>query len=302
MGVGEIHLVDMDTIEVSNLNRQLLFYEKDVGQPKAKIAARALKMINPDINIISHVGRLEDLPIRIYKNCHVIIDGLDDFEPRRWLNSVAIHQKIPLISGGIYGFMGNLQVVIADETPCLECQPLLGQEILQKACTPPGRERKEKIEPEPKVPSVVSVSTVIGGLMVQEATKLILGMKKQVLYEYLFWDGLTEVFTRIPLERREDCEVCSSRYRLEGIPFIGDHNETFDELIERIKITFEAQEPTLMVRMKSIEVNGNIELKNIFQENDTLFIIDKAIPQPKKLRFSFSAKETPLPKEKGSEE
>ncbi|MFX1512791.1 MAG: ThiF family adenylyltransferase [Promethearchaeota archaeon] len=289
MGVGEIHLVDMDTIEVSNLNRQLLFHEKDVGKSKAEIAAQALRAVNPEINIVPHVERLENIPLKIYKKCHVLLDGLDDFEPRRWLNSIAISKRIPLVSGGIYGFMGNLQIVMTDDTPCLECQPLLGQEVLSKPCTPPGQERERSDEPDGKIPSVISVSTGIGGLMVQETIKLILGMKDQVLRKYLFWDGLTETFTSIPLEKRSDCEVCSSRFRLEGIPIIGEPSETYHEFLERVKVTFLLKNPTLMLRMKTVTNDQNRELKDIFQEGDKIFLIDKAIPEPKKLHFSFSS-------------
>jgi len=109
-GVGQFLIVDPDTVEISNLNRQLLFTEKHIGKDKAEVAAKSLNVVNPEINIKQIIGRIEEVPDRVIQEYDVIIDSLDQFDPRRWVNSVAVNLNIPLVSGGIYGFFGNIQV------------------------------------------------------------------------------------------------------------------------------------------------------------------------------------------------
>jgi len=166
MGVGKLILVDMDTVELSNLNRQLLFTEKDIDEYKARVAAEKLREINPNVYVIDRNESLVNVPRRYFEESDVIVDGLDNFEARRWLNSVCVGLNKPLVHGGMYGWYGNVQVVIPYVTPCLDCQPLLPRERFQKSCTPPGKKR-EKVEP-PKFPGVSTISAVLSGIQAQE--------------------------------------------------------------------------------------------------------------------------------------
>ena len=218
-GVGHLLLVDFDTIEFSNLNRQLLFHIEDVGESKVSIAERELKNINPDLKVTSLDMKVQNVPSAELESATVIIEGLDTFRDRRWVNSFVVEKEIPLVSGGLFGFLGNLQVVIPHKSACLECQSLIPEEELQKACTPFGdvrkKERKNESELEEKIPAVSSVSFVIGGLMAQETMKIILGLPP--IKEYLFWDGTSGIFTSLELSKRDDCFVCSSKFQLEAI-------------------------------------------------------------------------------------
>jgi len=90
MGVGKLILVDMDTVELSNLNRQLLFTEKDIDEYKARVAAEKLREINPNVYVIDRNESLVNVPRRYFEESDVIVDGLDNFEARRWLNSVCV--------------------------------------------------------------------------------------------------------------------------------------------------------------------------------------------------------------------
>ncbi len=89
-GVGSLHLIDFDTIELSNLNRQLLFREDDIGKPKVNVAAEKLKQLNPDVKIFAYNKKMENVSVSIYQNADVIIGCLDTFIGRRWINSMEV--------------------------------------------------------------------------------------------------------------------------------------------------------------------------------------------------------------------
>ena len=301
-GVGHLVLIDLDTIEFSNLNRQLLFHEQDVGLFKAEVSCEKLKEVNSEINIDYYTKKVQEIPLNEflkkeqYQNL-IMVDALDNFEARRWLNSIAVTKSIPLVSGGMYGNYGNLQVIIANETPCLECQPLIPEKELQKACTPPGKFRKEKdeekIKLEPKeeyFPALGSVSSVIGGLMSQEVLKLALG--KECLNEYLFVDlSKQPVFLSVPLNKREDCIVCSSKYKLKGIPFHLDKDDTFSSLLSRISLQFNLTKEniTIIHNLQSI-TEKNFSAQN-FSNGDlssTIYIASIDLLAPLKLSLVFN--------------
>ncbi|MHA2075003.1 MAG: HesA/MoeB/ThiF family protein [Candidatus Hodarchaeales archaeon] len=116
-GVGTLILVDFDTIEMSNLNRQLFYRPVDIGYPKVDICGAVLRTINPDINLKLFNKHIEQLSHRDIDQSTVILDGLDTFQARRWVNSFCAAKKIPLISGGMYSFLGNIQVIIPELSP-----------------------------------------------------------------------------------------------------------------------------------------------------------------------------------------
>ena len=127
MGFEHIHIIDMDTIELSNLNRQLLFSEKDVGQYKATIAAETMKNWAPKAQLTAHNCRIEEKDMYFYMNFDIIISGLDSITARRWINEMImqIYQQhdmvIPFIDGGTEGFKGHARVICAGITGCFEC-------------------------------------------------------------------------------------------------------------------------------------------------------------------------------------
>ncbi|MHA1941122.1 MAG: HesA/MoeB/ThiF family protein [Candidatus Hodarchaeales archaeon] len=282
-GVGELILVDHDTIEISNLNRQLLFRAQDVGKSKVDIAAKELKKINSDIEITSLNHKVQEVPLSVLENTNAIIEGLDTFHDRRWVNSFIIEKGIPLISGGIFGFLGNLQVVIPRESACLECQSLIPEEELQEACTPFGdirKQEREKTAVEKEIPSVSSVSFVIGGLIAQEALKVILELP--TLKEYLFWDGKSGTFTAIELARREDCFVCSSEYSLNAIPIRTFRDQTTNEFLNQLRYSFNLSlESTMLVGTKLLESTDK-KLAEFLNPGDILRVIDTSLAKPLK--------------------
>lgn len=116
MGVGKLILVDLDTIETSNLSRQMLFKKGDEGRPKAEVAAERLKEMNPFLIIDTYFQKLQKLPMLVFEESDVIIAALDNFNARLDLNKICIRLKKPMVEGGTVGFEGHIQIVIPEGT------------------------------------------------------------------------------------------------------------------------------------------------------------------------------------------
>uniref|UniRef100_A0A4W6DFN8 NEDD8-activating enzyme E1 catalytic subunit n=1 Tax=Lates calcarifer TaxID=8187 RepID=A0A4W6DFN8_LATCA len=135
-GFRLIHVVDMDTIDVSNLNRQFLFRPKDVGRPKAEVAADFINSRIPGCKVVPypfHFKKIQDFDESFYRQFHIIVCGLDSIIARRWMNGMLISllsyedgvldpsSIIPLIDGGTEGFKGNARVILPGMTACIDC-------------------------------------------------------------------------------------------------------------------------------------------------------------------------------------
>ncbi|MBY9019027.1 MAG: ThiF family adenylyltransferase [Candidatus Lokiarchaeota archaeon] len=112
MGLGKIILVDLDTIEISNLSRQMLFRPGDEGRPKAEVAAERLKEMNPYLNVDFYFEKLQKLPSSVFEESDVIVAALDNFNARLDLNKICLRLKKPMVEGGTVGFEGHVQIVI----------------------------------------------------------------------------------------------------------------------------------------------------------------------------------------------
>ncbi|XP_067360790.1 NEDD8-activating enzyme E1 catalytic subunit isoform X3 [Channa argus] len=132
-GFRNIHVVDMDTIDISNLNRQFLFRSKDVGRSKADVAADFINSRIPGCCVVPHFKKIQDLDGAFYRQFHIIVCGLDSVVARRWINgmllSLLVYEDgvldpdsiIPLIDGGTEGFKGNARVILPGMTACIDC-------------------------------------------------------------------------------------------------------------------------------------------------------------------------------------
>ena len=143
LGVGHLDLVDLDIIEHSNLNRQILFTGAKIGQPKAVVAAEKLTEINPNIMVKGYHCSLERLDPSLYYNADVIIGGLDSMNARLNLNAQCIRFKKPFVDGGVSGYHGHVYTVFPYQNACYECNPLPVMESDEMAaCTVVGIPRK----------------------------------------------------------------------------------------------------------------------------------------------------------------
>ena len=143
VGVGHLDLVDLDIIEHSNLNRQVLFIDAEMGEPKATAAAKKLRQINPNITIKGYASSLERLTPELYKKADVVIGGLDSMNARLNLNAHCVRFKKPLIDGGVSGYHGHVYTIFPYENACYECYPTPVAEMDDMAaCTVVGIPRK----------------------------------------------------------------------------------------------------------------------------------------------------------------
>ncbi|KAG8368203.1 hypothetical protein BUALT_Bualt15G0020800 [Buddleja alternifolia] len=124
-GFKDIHIIDMDTIEVSNLNRQFLFRQSHVGQSKAKVAREAVLKFRPHISITPYHANVKDPDFNVdfFKQFNVVLNGLDNLDARRHVNRLCLAAGVPLVESGTTGFLGQVTVHVKGRSECYECQP-----------------------------------------------------------------------------------------------------------------------------------------------------------------------------------
>jgi ubiquitin-like 1-activating enzyme E1 B len=125
LGVSEIHVVDLDTIDLSNLNRQFLFGREHIKKPKALVAKETAMGINPHVNIVAYHANIMDKPFNIkwFRSFGVVYNALDNLEARRHVNRMCLAADVPLIESGTAGFNGQVQVIVPGKTECYDCYP-----------------------------------------------------------------------------------------------------------------------------------------------------------------------------------
>lgn len=130
-GFLNIEVIDLDTIDVSNLNRQFLFRTEHVGQSKAVVAAAAAKAFNPDVSIVAHRGNVKDAQFGIdyISRFNVVLNALDNVDARRHVNRLCLATKVPLLDSGTTGYLGQCMPVFKGRTACYECRPKEAQKV-----------------------------------------------------------------------------------------------------------------------------------------------------------------------------
>jgi molybdopterin/thiamine biosynthesis adenylyltransferase len=190
-GIGTITIADMDTVDQTNLNRQILHTDRDIGKKKAISAKEKLAAINPDIRINAIDTRIDERNAsRLVGDADAIVDAMDNYPARYLLNDVAIRKNIPLFHGAIRGFYGQAMTVIPGKTPCMRC-------IFPK---PP---------PEETLPAVGATAGVIGTVQATEVLKFLLKSGDLLTGRLLIWDGLAGRADEIFAERIPCCPACS---------------------------------------------------------------------------------------------
>ena len=197
MGVGKVRIVDRDVIEVTNLHRQHLYTDDDIGRVKVEAAAERLCKLNPTVKI-------EPVPTSVTKytaeslveGFDIVIDALDSVDARYALNDACVKYNIPLIYAGALGMLGSVCTILPNKTACLRCMfPELNEEEMP-ACSTEG------VHP--------SILYLVAGIQVSEAVKIIIGRKPALANELLYID-LNEIsFERIHMFRQEECPSCGT--------------------------------------------------------------------------------------------
>ncbi|KAF5412157.1 MAG: HesA/MoeB/ThiF family protein [Euryarchaeota archaeon] len=189
-GIGRIALADFDTVDVSNLNRQILHWNDDVARMKVDSAREKLVKINPDVEIDAISEKIdEDNAFKLVGGSDLIVDAMDNFRTRYLLNKAAIARNIPLVHGAVHGLVGQVTTVIPGETPCLRC-------IFPAA------------PPEDIFPIIGATCGVVASVQVNEVLKYITGTGTLASNRLLFWDGSNATMSEIPIERDPGCVDC----------------------------------------------------------------------------------------------
>lgn len=192
-GVGEILLVDRDTVDRTNLNRQVLHWESDIGELKARSAEAKLREANPDIRVEALAATIDEANVRdLIAGADLIVDAMDNFPTRYLLNREALRSGIPLLHGAVRGFDGQATTIIPGRTACLEC-------IFPEA--PPGE----------VFPVVGTTPGIIGLIQANEAIKYVTGAGDLLSGRLLLWDGLSAKLETFAVERRLECPACGGR-------------------------------------------------------------------------------------------
>ncbi|PKI84359.1 E1 ubiquitin-activating enzyme [Malassezia vespertilionis] len=123
VGVGHLEIIDLDTIDLSNLNRQFLFQKKHIGKPKATVAKTTASAFNPDVEIVAHHANVRDprFHVRFFQTFDVVLGALDNLETRRWVNKMCVAAQVPLVESGTAGYLGQVQPIRAGFTECYDC-------------------------------------------------------------------------------------------------------------------------------------------------------------------------------------
>ena len=197
-GVGKITLIDADTIEMSNLQRQIAYVEDNIGFCKAEILAKRLKQINPHIRVESQTVKLDESNAEaLISTQDLVLDGCDNFTTRYLVNQSCKQFNVPLISASAIGFQGQL-FMVEDESACYECLFPKEQHANENLrCADSG--------------VLATTPNVMASLQAHHAL-LYLGLGKTPLKQKLMlWDGLSMKQRLLAFEKDTDCPICQAR-------------------------------------------------------------------------------------------
>lgn len=193
-GVGTLRLIDDDTVALSNLQRQIVFDAADPGRTKVEAGAETLTALNPHVRIEPVVGRLAEANAAgLIEGCDVVIDGTDDFGTRFAVNAACVAARIPLVSGALGRWSG--QVGVFAGRPCYRC--------LVPAAPPDA-------ETCARVGVIGALAGVVGSMAALEAIKLITGAGAPLAGRLLIYDGLAGTARTVDVGADPDCPVCAA--------------------------------------------------------------------------------------------
>jgi molybdopterin/thiamine biosynthesis adenylyltransferase len=198
-GVGQITIADHDVVELSNLQRQLLHRDSDIGRPKAVSASDTLRAINPDVTVTPIDARLQGEPLDAeVRQSRVVLDCSDNFDTRFAINSACVRHKTPLISGAAIRMEGQVAVFDAgkEDSPCYQCLYRDGDAV-EETCAENG--------------VLAPLVGIIGSLQALEALKVLLALGDTLTGRLVVFDGLAHEWRTLKLQRDPGCPTCSNQ-------------------------------------------------------------------------------------------
>jgi adenylyltransferase/sulfurtransferase len=251
-GVGRIGLVDFDTVDFTNLQRQVLFGTSDVGRPKITAAADRLRNLNPEIQIDAYETQLtSENALELFQDYDIIVDGTDNFPTRYLVNDACVILGKPNVYGSIFRFEGQITVFGYPDGPCYRC--------LYPEPPPPG------LVPSCAEGGVLGVLPgIVGTIQAAETLKLIIGKGQPLVGRLLLFDALAMKFRELKLRKNPECPVC------------GEH-PTVTKLIDYVQFCgIRGEEaPSTVTNIPEITPR---DLKSRLDKGDDLYILDVREP------------------------
>ena len=190
-GVGTVRIVDHDRVELSNLNRQVLHWDEDIGRRKIDSALEKLRRLNQGVKIEATEEMITEVNVsQLVAGFDLIVDAMDNLPTRYILNKAALERNIPFFHGAVYGFEGRAMTIIPGQTACLRC--------LYRG-----------VVPRKKFPVIGVAPAVIGCIQATEVIKYIVGIGELLTDRLLIYDGLNLKFTEFKVKKDPNCEHCS---------------------------------------------------------------------------------------------
>jgi sulfur-carrier protein adenylyltransferase/sulfurtransferase len=250
-GVGTLGIIDFDVVDESNLQRQIIHGQSDVGRPKAVSAMESVREVNPLVNVVLHEERLDsDNAMQIFEPYDLIVDGTDNFATRYLVNDACVLLGKPYVWGSIYRFDGQASVFWAEHGPCYRC--------LYPEPPPPGM-----------VPSCAEGGVLgvlcgsIGSIQVNEAIKLITGIGESLAGRLMIYDALDMTYRSVTVRKDPECPVCGK-------------NPTITELIDYEEFCGTVSEDAQKAAAGSTITAT--ELKDMLDRHDDILLIDVREP------------------------
>ncbi|MDR3032997.1 MAG: adenylyltransferase/sulfurtransferase MoeZ [Kitasatospora sp.] len=204
-GVGTLGIIEFDTVDESNLQRQIIHGQSDIGRSKAQSARDSVKEINPLVEVILHEERLDnDNVMEIFSGYDLIVDGTDNFATRYLVNDAAVLLGKPYVWGSIYRFDGQASVFWAEHGPCYRC--------LYPEAPPPG------MVPSCAEGGVLGVLCAsIGSIQVNEAIKLLAGIGEPLVGRLMIYDALEMQYRSVKVRKDPNCALCGENPTVTGL-------------------------------------------------------------------------------------
>ncbi|MEV1288166.1 adenylyltransferase/sulfurtransferase MoeZ [Micromonospora sp. NPDC049679] len=251
-GVGTLGIIDFDTVDESNLQRQIIHGQSDIGRPKAESAAESVREINPLVNVVIHNTALDRDNVReIFSQYDLIVDGTDNFATRYMVNDAAVLLGKPYVWGSIYRFDGQASVFWAEHGPCYRC--------LYPEPPPPG------MVPSCAEGGVLGVLCAsIGSIQVTEAIKLLAGVGDPLVGRLMVYDALEMSYRKIKVRKDPNCVLCGEN------PTVTDLLEDYEDFCGAVSPEAEeaAVDSTITAR----------ELKEWQDAGKDVFVVDVREP------------------------
>jgi adenylyltransferase/sulfurtransferase len=250
-GVGTLGIVDFDVVDESNLQRQIIHGQSDIGRPKAESARDSIREINPYVTVVLHEERLDsDNAMEVFAQYDLIVDGTDNFATRYLVNDACVLLGKPYVWGSIYRFDGQASVFWAEHGPCYRC--------LYPEPPPPG------MVPSCAEGGVLGVLCAsIGSIQVNEAIKVITGIGDPLAGRLMIYDALEMSYRSVRVRKDPECAVCGK-------------NPTVTELIDYEEFCGTVSEDAQ--RAAAGSTITATELKAMFDADEKIFLVDVREP------------------------